>query len=156
MKETSKGQTSPQTTGVPRSILRAMEGAKEFLHSQLLKVPWLWRLDPTGFERDQILNSNTLRIYGKTVRDQINVSFLLHYADVYWFGSFFVKFPVTGKSISADRVIWRIVFVLTVGLDGFHGISPRKKKARSTVKFVGQTLLWVCFSVLSITLPLGS
>jgi hypothetical protein len=82
MKETPKGQTRPQTTSVPRSILRAMEGAKQFLHSQLLKVPWLWRLDPIGFEREQILNANTLRSYGKTVREQINVFFLLNYADV--------------------------------------------------------------------------
>jgi hypothetical protein len=83
MTETSKGLNFPQTTNVPRSILRAMEGAKEFLHAQLLKVPWLWRLDPTGFERKQVLDSNTLRTYGKTVREQINVFYLSDYAKAY-------------------------------------------------------------------------
>jgi hypothetical protein len=83
---------------IPRSILRAMDGAKKFLNAQLLKVPWLWRLDPTGFETNQILNSDTLRSYGRAIREQINVSPLHNRLLTY---SFFVKFQVIGrKSVS--------------------------------------------------------
>lgn len=64
---------------VPRTILRAMEGAKGFLHSSLFKVPWLWRMDPAAIRSDE--NSDgpeDFRNYGKAVRSLINVCPLAH------------------------------------------------------------------------------
>jgi hypothetical protein len=59
---------------IPRSILRAMEGAKAFLHSALLKVPWLWRMDPLRIKAAQEITATDLRTYGKVIRSQINVN----------------------------------------------------------------------------------
>ena len=64
-------------TAVPRSIVRAMEGAKDFLHSTLLKVPWLWRADTAIVNAKPSLNSDELREHCKEVRSQINVYSLL-------------------------------------------------------------------------------
>ena len=58
---------------VPRSILRAMDGAKAFLHSSLLKVPWMWRMDPAGSTVNGEIVTDELRNYQKTIRSQINV-----------------------------------------------------------------------------------
>jgi hypothetical protein len=94
MKDTITAEITHHESKIPRSIFRAMDGAKKFLNAQLFKVPWLWRLDPTGFERNQILKSDTLRTYGRTVREQINVSPLHNQILT---RSFFVKFQVIGK-----------------------------------------------------------
>jgi hypothetical protein len=58
---------------VPRSILHAMDGAKTFLHSSLLKVPWMWRMDPAGSTVNGEIVTDELRNYQKTIRSQINV-----------------------------------------------------------------------------------
>jgi hypothetical protein len=58
---------------IPRSILRAMDGAKAFLHSSLLKVPWMWRMSPATIMGKGESVSDELRSYGKNVRSQINV-----------------------------------------------------------------------------------
>jgi len=50
-----------------------MEGAKAFLHSSLLEVPWLWRLDPSRMKAKPLLDSDDLRNYQKLVRSQIEV-----------------------------------------------------------------------------------
>jgi hypothetical protein len=97
-KDTITANGTHRDTKIPRSILRAMDGAKKFLNAKLLKVPWLWRLDPTGFETNPLLNSDTLRSYGRTIREQINVPPLHNRLLTY---SFFVKFQVIGrKSVS--------------------------------------------------------
>lgn len=101
-KDTSTAKGAHPESKIPRSILRAMDGAKKFLNAQLLNVPWLWRLDPTGFETNQILNSDTLRSYGRTIREQINVFPLDNRMLTY---SFFVKFQVIGRKSVSIRVI---------------------------------------------------
>ena|SRR5208282_4527169 len=58
---------------VPRSILRAMDGAKAFLHSSLLKVPWMWRMDSAAPTVSGEIVTDELRNYQKTIRSQINV-----------------------------------------------------------------------------------
>jgi hypothetical protein len=58
---------------IPRSILRAMDGAKDFLHASLLKVPWLWRMDSANVRGKGEVVTEELRGYGKIVRSQINV-----------------------------------------------------------------------------------
>jgi len=55
------------------SVTHAMEGAKAFLHSSLLEVPWLWRLDPSRMKAKPLLDSDDLRNYQKLVRSQIEV-----------------------------------------------------------------------------------
>lgn len=101
-KDTITAEGTHHESKIHRSILRAMDGAKKFLNAQLLKVPWLWRLDPTGFETNQILNSDTLRSYGRTIREQINVFPLDNRMLIY---SFFVKFQVIGRKCVSIRVI---------------------------------------------------
>ena len=58
---------------IPRSILHAMDGAKDFLHSSLLKVPWMWRMDSATTRGMGEVVTDELRNYGKAVRSQINV-----------------------------------------------------------------------------------
>ena len=59
---------------VPRSILRSMDGAKAFLDPCLLKVPWLWRMDPVRAGPSPKLESDELRKYGKDVRSHLWVT----------------------------------------------------------------------------------
>jgi hypothetical protein len=58
---------------IPRSILRAMDGAKAFLHSSLLNVPWMWRMNPAASTISGEIVTDELRHYQKTIRSQINV-----------------------------------------------------------------------------------
>jgi len=64
---------NPSDDQIPRSILRAMDGAKDFLHASLLKVPWLWRMDSVHVRGKGDVVTEELRNYGKIVRSQINV-----------------------------------------------------------------------------------
>lgn len=69
-------------SSVPRSIARAMDGAQAFLHSALLKVPWLWRCDSTILDTKPKLSAEELRTYGKRARSQISVSSPLLYTNL--------------------------------------------------------------------------
>jgi hypothetical protein len=53
-----------------------MDGAKAFLDPVLLDVPWLWRMEPVRIKKNEQLDVDQLRTYGKIIRNQINVSTL--------------------------------------------------------------------------------
>jgi hypothetical protein len=66
----------------PRSILRSMDGAKDFLDPVLLDVPWLWRKDPVRVQQAGQVNASQLREYGKAIRTQVEVVNLSYSFDV--------------------------------------------------------------------------
>jgi hypothetical protein len=57
----------------PLHVVRAMEGAKTFLDSSLLEVPWLWRSDSVRMKAKPTLESDDLRNHQKLVRRQLEV-----------------------------------------------------------------------------------
>ena len=78
MRPTSLESDEPSLNGVPRSLLRSMDGAKAFLHPSLLKVPWLWRLTSRPSVNEDV---EQVRNYCKNVRTMLNVTSAFKFAE---------------------------------------------------------------------------